>query len=102
MTEAEQKDFTVAVFSALVGEKQDRLARGAILRQAMHDTLARGEEPKGYRPDWITEQSRGLVNFLVDAGEKFNLEHPDDQISVSDLLDVLATTAGLFRKKVRD
>lgn len=98
MTDADKIEYAVAAFEALVGEKQDRLQRGVILRQAMHDAIKRGETPQGYRPLWIREGALELVRHCQHLAEQFDLNYPDDKASVSDLLDLLATAANLFRK----
>jgi hypothetical protein len=102
LTDAEKLDFATTVFTALVGETQDRIKRGLMLRQAMHDAISRGEAPRGYRPAWVVAQSQVLVRFLGQTAQDFNRAHPDDACSVSDLLDILMTTAGLFRRTVTD
>lgn len=102
MTDSEKQDFAIEVLVALHTEKQDRLTQGMIRRQAMHDQIKRGETPVGYRPDWIKSQARELVRALATAAEEFDLAHPDDKASVSDLMDILATTIGMFKKSVHD
>ncbi len=97
MTEAEKMDLTTSVFVALVSEKQDRLTKGLMLRQAMHDTIKRGEKPTGYRPEWLKARALELVKVMAAEAQKFDEAHPDDKCSVSDILDVLVTTAGLFK-----
>lgn len=88
------------VLGDLIGLKLERLSRGKTLRQVMHAAIARGEEPKGYRPDFIADTSHELVQFLLQRCEKFNMEHVDDMASVADILDVLSTTKKLFENGV--
>jgi hypothetical protein len=102
MTETEKMDFATEVFVALVTEKQDRLTKGLMLRQAMHDQIKRGETPSGYRPAWLKAQSLAVVKSLAEAAEAFDQGHPDDKASVSDLMDILATAMNLFRKNTHD
>lgn len=85
------------VLGDLIGSKLERLSRGKTLRQVMHAAIARGEEPKGYRPDFITDTSRELAQFLLQRCERFNLEYVDDMASVADMLDILSTTKKLFQ-----
>jgi hypothetical protein len=99
---SEKISFTTAVFTRLASEKMDRLNRGLVLRQAMHDAIKRGEKPTGYRPQWVQDQALELVKTCGLMAQKFDEAHPDDKASVSDLLDILATAMGLFKKHVRD
>lgn len=99
MTNSEMSEYATAVFEALVGENQDRLQRGLILRQAMHDSVKRGETPTGYRSPWIKAAAVGLAKHLGEVAKAFDAEHPQDKASVSDILDILATAEGLFRRK---
>lgn len=98
MTQSEQIEFASTVFQALVSDSQDRLARGAMLREAMHAAVRRGEKPVGYRPDWIREKSVQLCSILADWGEAFNQQHANDSASVGDLLDIIATAASLLNE----
>lgn len=102
MTDDEKMDYAIKVFTTLLSDQQDRLERGAMLRQAMHDALARGEKPTGYRAKWLMQVSEGLVQYLIQAAEDFDASHPDDKVSVMDILDVLATVTAQFRARLED
>jgi hypothetical protein len=102
LTDTEKQEFATTAFTALATEKQDRLTNGLVLRQQMHDAIKRGERPPGYRPAWLKTQSLDLVRILTEIAQRFDAEHPDDRCSVSDIMDVLATTMGLFRGAAKD
>lgn len=99
MTDAEKIQYTTSVFVAMVSEREDRLARGVRMRNAMHEQIARGEKPTGYRPEWLKHSAIKLVQTLQQMASDFDKAHPDDKCSVADLLDVLATTKGLFYRE---
>jgi hypothetical protein len=99
MTDIEKIEFTTTAFQCLVRGQQDRLRHGAILRQAMHDAVERGEMPAGYRPVWIQEMSRKLARVLGEEASRFDRTYVNDKASVTDLLDILATTMALFQEE---
>lgn len=99
MTDAEKMQYATSVFVAMVSEREDRLARGVRLREAMHEQIERGEKPTGYRADWLKQAALKLVRQLQQMASEFDKDHPDDKCSVADLLDVLATTQGLFYRE---
>jgi NAD+--asparagine ADP-ribosyltransferase len=99
MTESEKMDFAVQVFSALSGENQDRLVRATIDRQRMHDSISRGISPSGRRPEWIKACAIKLVDVLAEMAKEYDRGDPTDKATNADLLDVLSTTAALFRRE---
>lgn len=90
-------DFASTVFAALVTGKMDRLKRGQMLRQQMHDAIKRGERPVGARPEWLRRSAVHLINVLGTQAEEFDNTHADDKASVSDLMDILVTAMGLLK-----
>lgn len=98
MTDSEKIEFATAVFLALSGENQDRLIRASMNRQRMHDSIRRGEAPKGYRPDFIKASAIKLVDVLAEMARAFDGANPTDKATNGDLLDILSTTAALFRR----
>lgn len=102
MNDDAKMQYAANVFAALVSDTDARLRRGLALRKAMHEALARGEDPQGYRPKWLKATSLLLVKFIGDQAEKFDAEHPDDRVSVADILDLLHTTTGIFTSQVAE
>lgn len=98
MTDSEKMDFAVQVFTALSGENQDRLMKATIDRQRMHDSIRRGEKPVGRRPEWIKASAIKLVDVLAQMAREYDQGDPTDKATNGDLLDVLSTTAALFKR----
>lgn len=100
MNSTDQIKFSIAVFSRLLTTKMDRLERGVQLRKQMHEAIKRGEKPTGYRAKWLKDSALEMVSVLGEIARKFDEKFPDDRASVSDLMDVLATTMGLIKGNV--
>lgn len=81
----------------LVSDKEARVKFGLKQRQAMMSAIKRGEEPQGYRPDWIRNTVRAVFQTLAEKAMEFNEIHPQDRISNHDLADVIATCASRLR-----
>ena len=96
MTESEKIEYATTAFQCLVNEKQSRLRRGLILRQAMHHQIERGEDPTGYRAEWLKATTRKVSQLLAEEAERFNKTYVNDMASVPDLLDVLATVTNFY------
>lgn len=102
MTETEKIEYATTAFLCLVNEKQDRLRRGLILRQKMHDAIERGEEPTGYRAEWLKGMVKKVAALLAQESEQFNKTYVSDMASVPDLLDILATVTHEFHDGEED
>jgi hypothetical protein len=87
------------VFIELINDSNRRLKHGLKLRQEIADALDRGETPTGYRVDLLRLGAVALVNKLEEIGKQFNKDHPNDQFSLGDVLDILATATALVQKK---
>jgi hypothetical protein len=99
MTDIEKIDYATTAFQCLVNEQQNRLRRGLILRQKMHNAIERGEDPDDYRARWMKETTGKLARFLAEEAERFNKQHVNDMASVADLLDILATATHHFQNE---
>lgn len=86
------------VFTTLVSKNNTDLATGVQRREDMLASLKRGEQPQGYRAEWIRESARRLIDELEQIAKDFNAKHPNDRCSAQDLMDVLATTMAWFKK----
>ena len=74
-----------------VTDKEAKLRYGAKLRTQMQEAIGRGEDPSGYRVDWICRTTAELFAWLSTKAAEFNSAHPQDCISADDFSDVLAT-----------
>jgi hypothetical protein len=74
-----------------VTDKDAKLRYGARLRAMMQEAISRGEEPKGYRVDWILKTVTEMFAWLATKAAEFNAAHPQDAISADDFSDVLST-----------
>jgi hypothetical protein len=84
-----------------ITDKEAKLRYGAKLRAEMQEMLGRGEEPKGYRVEWILRTVNELFTWLGEKAAEFNAAHPQDAISVDDFSDVLATAQMRIRSRQR-
>ena len=89
---------TVEVFVKLSLDKEKRLKHGAQLRHEMHEAIKAGKRPGGYRPGWIRQSAGLMIGVLGEIAAQFDLEHPEDKASLSDLCDITATCMGLLKK----
>jgi hypothetical protein len=87
------------VLHRYLSKGENRLEHGAQLRDAMFEAIKRGEKPTGYRAEWLRKTAMELIATMEDASLEFNLNHPDDQISAMDLMDVLATAMGVLKRE---
>jgi hypothetical protein len=90
-------EFAKKVFIALAREHETRMERGARLRKEMHEALQEGREAVGYRPDFIRDSAILIIQALGELAKEFDAEHPDDKCSGADLMDIIATVAGLLK-----
>ena len=77
-----------------------KLRYGAKMRQAIVDALDRGEDPKGYRWDFLNEASTGLFAWLAERAEEFDTAYPQDKISAQDLADILSLAQMKLKAKI--
>jgi hypothetical protein len=78
---------------------QNRLKNGSRLRDLMHQQLAEGRIPEGYRYIWILDSTEIIWELLMDIARQFDNQHPDDQASTLDMLDILKRVEARFSKK---
>lgn len=90
-------EWAARVFLTLVTDTKAKLEHGAKLRQEMVEAFNKGQKPTGYRPQWIVQSARELVAHMATVAEKFNSDHPADQASALDLMDILLTAVNLLK-----
>lgn len=82
-----------------VTDIETKIRYGQKQRQIMVEALEKGENPRGYRVDWISKTANQIIGFLGDRGAEFNNSFPQDRISTEDFADVLATAQARLRSK---
>ena len=82
-----------------VTDKEGKLRYGARIRAMMQEAISRGEEPKGYRVDWILKTVTEMFGWLSVKAAEFNAAHPQDAISSDDFSDVLSTAQMRLRSR---
>ena len=87
----------VSVFVQIAANSKKRLVHGASLRAEMRKAMEEGRKPTGYRAEWLRESACILVHVLGDIAADFDAEHLDDRASITDLMDIVATAAGLLQ-----
>jgi len=80
-----------------VTDKDSRLQYGSKLRAEMHEAIKRGEEPQGYRIEWIKSCVKDIFQLLGNKAAEFNVLYPQDRISNMDMHDVLVTAVAKLR-----
>ena len=91
MSEEEQIAYIQEVLRTVAIDDQARLKRGLQLRDEMHAAIARGEEPRGYRVDWLERSVQRVIQVVLGCGEEFNTLYNDDKASQADFADILLT-----------
>ena len=99
ITVDEQVTYSQMVLKTLAIDDQTRLRNGLKLRDEMHATLAKGQNPSGYRIEWINECMGLILETLRLCAEKFNAIHPEDKVSVLDFCDILMATHNTVKSK---
>ncbi len=78
--------------------QQTALQNGLQTRDEIRKQLEAGNEPEHYRIDWLRETAVQCIGFIGEASKIFNAQHPNDQISQNDVLDVLINAANMIVK----
>lgn len=87
-----------AILLKLITDKEARLRYGMKKRAEMIAAVQRGEEPTGYRAEWLKETVRAVFRLMASQAAMFNTVHPRDRISTNDFIDVLNTAIGKLLK----
>jgi len=61
--------------------------------------LDQGLEPRGYRAEWLRAGAKVIVMLAVQHGDALGAEHPEDAVSLADLLNLLASARGMLIAK---
>ena len=67
----------------------------------MHQAVAEGKRPTGYRADWLRDSALRIVGVLGDIAAEFDEKHraDNDKCSLLDLLDLVCTANGMLRRE---
>lgn len=85
--------FTAGDEAALKRALEDRMR---IARQ-----LAAGEEPTGYRVDFVRSSAMKVIDLLGDLGEEFDNKYKGlDRCTPLDLIDILQTCINNIRRAI--
>lgn len=88
-----------AILIRFITDIDSKLRYGSKQRQNYLEAIDRGEEPKGYRVEYICKTVEQLIGWLSIKAKEFNDKYPQDRISVEDLMDILATTHAKLKSK---
>lgn len=77
-----------------------KLRFGAKMRQQIVDALDKGEDPKGYRWDFLNETSTNLFAWLAERAQEFDAAYPQDKVSAQDMADILALAQMKLKAKI--
>ena len=90
---------TIDTFVQLTSQHANRLKRGTKLREKMHNAVAEGKRPTGYRAEWLRASAIKIVEVLGEIAEEFDEKHAADwdKSSILDLMDILSTANGMLK-----
>jgi len=84
-----------------VSDTESKLRYGLRLRQAYFEAVQRGEDPKNYRTEFISNTSTEVFAWLTEKAREFNKKFPQDRMSGHDFLDILATAHHRLQEKLK-
>lgn len=91
--------FANEVLHTLVTAHKARLANSIQRRNTVMEAINRGEEPSGYRVDFLRASAKRILVELAEIAREFNAEYPDDRCTAQDFIDILGTTTLWIKKK---
>lgn len=80
-----------------VTDKDAKVRYGKRQRDMMIEAVERGEQPKGYRIEWLDSTAQAIFQLLSEKGAEFNNQHPQDRVSTDDFDDALETCQARLR-----
>jgi hypothetical protein len=88
--------FIQTVFTAVVNQNKERLRNGSVRRGGIIRQMNDGSTVSNYRTKFIRETAKKLIETMKVESIRFNSQNNDDQASVDDLNDILATASGIL------
>lgn len=92
-----EREWAANVLYTLVVDTPQRLKRGALLRKFIIDEIKNGKHPNNYRVRWVNKSAKEIIEHASKLAEEFNDKYSFDQISVDDIMDVLATAIQILK-----
>jgi len=97
----QQAEWAANIIRQVVQRRKEKFETANILRTQMVRQINAGQKPTGYRAHWHYESAKELRDKLVEIATRFNAEHPYDVATITDLIDILHTTAGQFKQAIQ-
>jgi|SRR5882757_7674532 len=88
----------IAIVKNVVNSEEIKLEFGRQQREIIKRKLKNGEKVSGYRVEWLQDTVGDIAGCLAESADRFNTQNPHDKISLSDLVDALATAMHRFQK----
>lgn len=90
-------EFVCDTFTRVLAHEKQRLTIGFAIRNHLHEQLEQGVEIDHYRTEWLHSSIMKVIDTLEGIRKEFNLAHPDDKCSASDLLDIGASVVATLQ-----
>ena len=90
MDEATMKN-AQRILLRFVSDMDAKVRYGLARRAEYFEAVARGEDPKTYRSEFISKLADQVFGWLAKKGEEFAALYPQDRLSTEDLKDILIT-----------
>jgi hypothetical protein len=94
-----QIKFANEVLYSLLTTQKKRLENSVQKRNALMASIDRGENPTGYRADFLRDSAKRVLMELASIAKDFNDAHPDDRCTAQDFVDILNTTILWIKRK---
>lgn len=88
---------TASILHHVVTDDKVKLAWGRMRRQQDKEVVKSGQDPKGYRADFLRSSIRAVNDTLMKCAEDFNKANPHDRVSVRDFLDILGNIYNRYK-----
>ena len=85
-------------FQRLLDQNREKIDKGLAVREDLRQRAEAGEDvSQHYRFRWMDDSSKSVIRHLAELAKTFNDAHPEDRISVTDLMDVFARAIVLLK-----
>jgi Zn-dependent peptidase ImmA (M78 family) len=92
-----QKAFALRILQEM-GDMDKKIKTSIQRREKMHQEIKEGERG-GERGEWIRESAKKLSDTLMELAKTRNAQVLDERVTISDLLDIVATLNHSLNKK---
>lgn len=83
-------------FEEATKQQEQRLEQAHKDTDRVRDQLDRGENPTGYRVEWIRNTAIEMLKALTKQCEYFDMHHPNDRASSTDCLNATLTLVNML------